>query len=344
MFLISGEISGQVSSGITREQCSSVVNSAGLSYEKGLYEECIKYLEEALKKCELSRQEKEYAMELLAKSYVEIKDPVKAESVVGEMLKKYPHYELNESANFESYNRLVNKYKIHPAFSIGIKNVIMWVGYNTSGVFTIPPGPVNTAPYRSGDYFFTYYGWAELEFGRGISLNADLMWWTSYYRKDFPKDNFDIHFEERPEFIEIPVFLKKYFPVRKNILPYAAAGAGWLYMTKAIANVSKYDRFGAVTYYENGVNTLPMRTRHNFEWLAGAGIGYKFRNVRMFLDIRYFGGLTSLTDPDHRMDNQVLANDYYYVDNSVKMTKFEFGASISYTLINSVKRIDTGRR
>jgi hypothetical protein len=36
--------------------------------------------------------------------------------------------------------------------------------------------------------------------------------------------------------------------------------------------------------------------------------------------------------------NQSLINDYFYVDNSIKLNQFELGVSISYALINSVKR------
>jgi hypothetical protein len=84
---------------------------------------------------------------------------------------------------------------------------------------------------------------------------------------------------------------------------------------------------------------LEMRNKNTYEWLAGAGIGYKLKNLRLFLDIRYFGGINSFTNANKRLSNSSLVNDFYYVDNSVKLNQFEIGASISYTFINSVKRV-----
>jgi hypothetical protein len=84
---------------------------------------------------------------------------------------------------------------------------------------------------------------------------------------------------------------------------------------------------------------MSMRNKNTFEWLAGAGIGYKLKNIRMFLDVRYYRGINSFTNASNRYDVPFLQSDYYYIDNSVKMNKFEIGASISYTLKNSVKKI-----
>jgi hypothetical protein len=83
---------------------------------------------------------------------------------------------------------------------------------------------------------------------------------------------------------------------------------------------------------------LPFRNRNTFEWLAGAGFGYKYRNLRMFFDARYFGGLNSITNPQKGIGSDILVKDFLYIDNAVRLTQFELGVSISYTLFNSVKR------
>lgn len=334
-----GSLLCQKQSAENLSDCSLQITSAEKLFEAGHYENCAASVERILLDCNLTRKEREYAMELLTKAYTEIPDEARASSSAETLLKKFPHYELSESRNFEPYNRLIRKYRIHPALSIGIRNVILWTGFNTTKVFALPDGSPNNEPYKPGNYFFSYYGWGELEFDRGISMNGDLMWWTSYFYKDFTHgDNLYIHYSEWPEFIELPLYVKKYFTIGRNLKPYITSGLGWLFMTKSVANVSKTNTTENITYYLNGIDMTAMRNRHNFEWIAGAGLGYRIKNVGLYLDLRYYKGLTCLTNPGRVQDDQLL-NEYYYIDNELKMNKFEMGASISYTFINSVKRV-----
>lgn len=322
------------------EVCSVMISAATGMYNEGHYEACIDQLKRVLSECDLSRNVKEEAMELLAKSYVEINDQKMADRSVEALLKEYPHYELNERENYESYNRLIKKYRIHPLFSVGARNVLIWIGYNTANFVEMPTGAVAINPYNGGNYFFSYYGWAELEFDNNISLNGDLMWWTCYFEKSYTKEpDFDLFYSENPVFVEIPVYMKKYFSAGSNLKPYVAAGIGWLYMTEAKGYASKYNRNERIRYWNSDIDVIDMRTRHNFEWVAGAGLGYKIKNLRFFIDARYYGGLTSLSDPEHGDVNELLFNDYFYTDSPLKLNKFEIGVSISYAFINSVKRI-----
>jgi hypothetical protein len=322
------------------DKCRKVIADAEMFFQDGLYDNSVELLERVLHDCEISGKEREHAMEILAKSYVELHDPGRAVSVVEAMLKKYPHYELNENENFEAYNRLVKKYRVHPLFSLGVRNTGLWTRFHTSRVHTLPDGPDNTALYNNEGYVFMYYGWAEVEFGKGISLNGDLVWWTARYDRDVVREpDIDLHYLEWLEFVEIPLYLKKYFNTGSNIMPYAAAGLGWFCMTKSKGNINNYNSLNDVASSYNDIQMMPMRNKNTFEWLIGAGIGYKIKNLRFFGDIRYYRGINSITDPAHRLDNRILSEEFLYVDNEVKLNKFEIGVSISYTFINSVKRI-----
>jgi hypothetical protein len=333
------------SAGLKDEKdCKTALAEADGMFQDGLYDGCIGLIEEVLKKCELTKGEKAIAFELLAKVYLETDDPAKAEAAVNMMLKNNPHYELNENDNSESFNRLEKKYKVHPRFSMGLRNTLDWMKYKTTKIYTLN-GLHYDEPYKKklegivNDFNWAYYGWAELEFDGGISLNGDLIFkWTNFIREmDTP--GFILTFKEQDNYIEVPLYLKKYFPVGKYVLPYVAAGVGWLYMAKATGNGTKdYPEPDRPSETTGDINMLEMRSRNNFEWIAGAGIGYKMKNIRIFADIRYYGGLNSITNPEKSIINNILLNDYLYVDNYVKLNQFELGASISYTFCNSVKR------
>ena len=110
-------------------------------------------------------------------------------------------------------------------------------------------------------------------------------------------------------------------------------------MTKATGNATK-DYSGEIPSVTTGdISMLEARNRNTFEWIAGAGIGYKLKNLRLFIDVRYYSGIKRITNPEQGLSNETLTNDYLYIDNSVKLNQFEIGASASYTIINSVKRI-----
>ena len=83
---------------------------------------------------------------------------------------------------------------------------------------------------------------------------------------------------------------------------------------------------------------VPYRNKSTFEWLIGAGYGYKYRNLRMFFDARYYSGFNSITNPEKVASDNNLVEDYLYIDNFVRLKQFELGVSISYTLFNSVRK------
>jgi hypothetical protein len=343
-------LTAQITSSVTRSDhdCSSIIKGADKLFQDGVYDKCITDLEGVLKACRLSRSEKEHAMELLAKAYIETDDPGKAESTVNVMLIKFPHYELREADNSEAYNRLVKKYKIHPEISIGIRNSADWIIYKPTKIYSVLDGLDYSAPYEHKGYGFMYYGWGEIEYDKDISINGELIYfWTKYDRNIKKAPGFNLNYWEINNFIEIPVYLKKYFHIGKNILPYVTAGMGWLKMTQANGNADiTYTKDDIITGKNadlnasiRNVNMGEMRNENTYEWIAGAGIGYKIKNLRLFLDARYYGGLNSFTNAAKRLSNTTLINDYFYVDNSVKLNQFEVGASISYTLTNKVKRI-----
>jgi hypothetical protein len=327
--------------------CMKKIAEADKYFLEGQYLKCINDLQSVLKVCSLSRPEKEHSLELLAKALIETDNIRKADSVVNRMLNKFPHYELKEADNFEGFNRLVKKYSIHPLLSIGVRNTMKYIHYQPVHIYSLLDGLDYSVPYSSPGYGFMYYGTGEIEFVKDVSINGDLIFfWSRFDRRFTSPPSFKLNYWEIDNYMHIPVYAKKYFHIGKNVLPYAAAGISWLYMTKSAGyaeiSYSKDDLvtgknadFSASSY---NMNVIASKNRNIYEWVAGAGVGYKIKNLRLFIDFRYYGGLNSVNDPSKRLSNTTLVNDYFYVDNKVKMSQFEMGATISYTIINSVKK------
>lgn len=333
---------------LDKPECSARIINAQAAYQAGLFINCIETLENALGSCAFSRKEKELVLELLAKAYVETGDQDNADETIHRLLTNYPNYELKEAENPELFNRLVKRYNIHPLFTLGVKNTANWLRHKTTKVYSVLDGLDYSQPLDESSYWFTYYGMAEYEFVDGISINADVMFFLSSYFRNFYKDpGFKLSYWEHDGFIEFPFYLKKYFHITRNVLGYASAGAGVFYMWKARGNVTlEYTSADVITGknadFEGGlynVDLLPMKNRLTGQWNAGVGFGYKIKNLRMFLDARYLGCTGSFTAPEKSDLFPELKNDFFYIDQEMKINQFELGATISYTLFNSVKRI-----
>jgi tetratricopeptide (TPR) repeat protein len=330
------------------EDCLTRLTDAESAYQNGQFNNCIDVLERALNLCIYSRSDKLRALEILAKSYVETGEMDKADATVNLLLKNFPHYESNDPENPELYNRLVKKYAIHPRFTIGAKNTANWLRRPTTKVYSVLDGIDYSQPLVESSYWFTYYGVAEYEFDHGISLSIDGMTFVSTYNRIFTKGpSFSLSYWERATYVEFPMYIKKYFHPAKNFLAYISCGIGPFINYSAKGNVTLSYKVADVVTGKNAdfdggmynFDVLPIKHKLNWQWNAGIGIGYTIKNLRFFIDTRYLGLMGSITAPENSDRIPELKNDYFYIENEMKLNQFEVGATISYTLFNSVKRI-----
>ncbi len=67
---------------ISKSDCIAKLSEAEMLFEKGQYDKCISLLNSITTSCELTKQEKARALELMAKAYLETDEPLKAEAAV----------------------------------------------------------------------------------------------------------------------------------------------------------------------------------------------------------------------------------------------------------------------
>ncbi|MFI5148755.1 MAG: hypothetical protein ACHQRM_03415 [Bacteroidia bacterium] len=329
------------------EQC---LQQAQDLFNNGAYDSCIVVLSKGIQQSFFDRKGKEDMLILKTKAYLEKDELENAELTLKGMIRHNPYYELNESQNTEDFNRLYNRFDIHDKLILGVRNALLVPTLPTTNVYSAKSGYNYADPYVTSKYILMYYGWAEYQFRDNTSANMEAVYWSLGYSRNMNMTNTtNFKISEQMHLIEIPVFERFYMPHNlnipflKNILSYAALGIGYLRMQDATANVNETILNPATGYlssfrYANGVNMMPMRTTNNFEWIYGIGIGYKVKRLRMYLDLRGYAPMNTLTNPGERTGNSNLYTNYSYVDNGIKLRKSELGASISYTLSNSVKK------
>lgn len=321
------------------------LQTAGELYNNGDYDGCISLLDSVSKNAWLTKKGRENIYTLKSKALLEKDEISQAEDVVYKILKKNPNYELIEENNNEDFNRLVKRFYVTPKFSLGVKNAVMNFNFTSTKTYSILEKVDYNVPYlKYGNGWYTnYYGWMEIQPFKSISFNFDLIYYTIGYYRVLTSNTRDwnLYYSENLTFLEIPTYVKKSFNV-KNFLFNINGGIGYLYLTNSKANVSLTYTEGAVdkSIYHNEIDITSLRKKNNFEWLAGGSIGYKIRNIRIYLDVRYFGGFANAVNPSQRNSNTELINEYSYVDNDFKYNKaLEIGASISYIFKHSVKKV-----
>lgn len=330
------------------QDCIDKYRSAETAYQIGLFTDCIRTLEGLLDSCDLSRKQKERTLQMLAKAYVETGETGKAESTVNLLLKNAPHYELNESENPEMFNRIVKRYEIHPKLSIGLKTAGDWYKHKTIKTYSVLEGLDYSPPIHDSGYFFTFHGFLEYEFLKGVSISIEGRKFSVRQGRAITKlPSFVLYYQEDVRFLEFPIYIKKNFDLGKSFSAYASAGSGLLYFREAsgIATLS-YTKDDIITGKNTDfddiitdIDMLPLKNKYTGFWNAGIGIGYALKNVRFFIDARYIGGLNSVNNPKNSHLIPELRDDYFYIDQEVRVNHFEAGFTISYTLLNSVKRI-----
>jgi hypothetical protein len=318
-------------------------------FNAGNYNACTRMLDSLGRIPYLNKRDRENLLTLLAKAYIEEDETQKSEEAVRQMLVNNPHYELIEANNTESFNLLVKSFEIHPLLSLGARNTVLAPTMITTKTYSQNPNLNYQTPYLTSKYFLMYYGWLELEFRKNLSVNMELIFWNLISgRKMDGNKGWIQNYNENMGFMEVPIYVRKYLKLQayKNFLMYGSAGGSWLYMHSANFSISNsipiYNSAGQLTGYSSNTSTnidiLPQRNVNTFNWLVGAGIGYKLKNITLTLDWRYYGGLNSLTNAGAPMKNALLAQTYFYTDNAVKLNKAELGATISFTLSHSVKK------
>lgn len=333
------------------EDCFAKYKSAEDAYQAGHFTICTEMVEEMLASCDFSRKQKERALQMLAKAYVESGETGKAESTVNLLLRNFPHYELKEAENPEMFNRMVKRYSIHPQLAIGVKNTLWWIRRKTMEVNSVLNTLDYSEPQRDSSFFFTYYGCAEYEFIKGLSINADISFLGWHMMRVInPDKTFYLSAFEYDRFVEFPIYLKKYFDLGKNFRLYISAGYGPFinYYARAdfdiIYTESAFPITGRHEYVDaslHNVDMRPLNNKYTGQWNAGAGFGYSYRNLRFYADVRYLGEVGSYKAPEKSYLIPELKETFFYVDQKLKINQFEAGVTISYTFLNSVKRLKT---
>ncbi|PCH66598.1 MAG: hypothetical protein COC01_07710, partial [Bacteroidetes bacterium] len=191
--------------------------------------------------------------------------------------------------------------------------------------------------YTSSENFgFTY----EKHLNYYNTLNLEYLWHSISYRHEFGDgENVSISYFERNSFNKLTFFLKtgyrkfKLVPELYGGLYYNLTNSGgWARASISYINSTDTVNINKSNYYEinNSRNNIPGV-------LLGGRLSLNFIRFGFYFDTRYTRDLKNLVDADNRFVFHESAYDYYYKENDVIMSSWEYGFGIYYNTFYKAK-------
>jgi hypothetical protein len=301
-----------------RVPCNRSLAAASKEYETGNFAYSVKLLSGCLGS--YSKQEGIEAYRLLALNHQALNDESKAIEAAQKMLQLKPDY--REFPYFDpiEFTKLLSGFDIWPRLEVGLKvglnlnTIRLGNGYSiTNAGQTFSPGWGGQAGFV-GEYFleqkWSFNG--EVLFERlGYSMEAE------------PISGWKQRYEEKLNYVSIPITARYYFLKRKNLCLAAEAGLQTQVLLSTTSNfVFEYAKTGYS--YRSSAQLNDNRKNVLFYGLGGLVVKQKVGFGMLVGSVRYAVGLNKKVNSDKRYSdiNFVLSNQY--VDNDIRFNPLYF--------------------
>jgi tetratricopeptide (TPR) repeat protein len=280
-------------------RCEEQYQLALTQYNYGLADSALSILEPCLLNQrihkELTRGGSVNIYRLAALSSIMIGNPEDAEKYIKELLKYQPDYAENwREGDLMEFRYMIEGVSSQPSFKLGI-----WAGFNVP-MLTLEKN--YTDPEKPGAQFsldghtgFQIGAVSEMTISRNLALEAGVG--MLHIRFDYQVQDPGIgeyQYEQEITYIEIPILMKYYLPLKGSLKPYLQGGVSGkfsLYLREDSEDYGKY----RLTESSNSDNILAtfITDLENLGIVVGGGITYNLKNINIGLDIRYAHHLKS---------------------------------------------------
>lgn len=324
-------------------------------YDQGRVHEIHPFIEDAITKDLMIKEDQIEAYKLLVLSYIYLDQSEDADRTMLELLKKNPLFAPNDTDPTELHH-LYDTYRTKPIFRTGLfygANLSMTEVLKLNGYQNLGEGTDEKGDYKSGLGVLNVGLLLEKDFfKRMITLETDFIYGTltNEYVQSTADGRIIKGTDEDPE-IEKQTFLGvnvivQYHPFYKeydyrNIKPYAFIGGSSNFLLNAIVNNSTSNKVtggtppprDAILYdykdknkeeEEEEDNNTTIRNNDNYYLLGGVGAKWQLGMVHLFLSGQYSYGLNNLT-----VQNNNAAD--FRVYNDIKMHYFQINLGLVYS-------------
>lgn len=325
--------------------CEEQLNAATAEFEAGRFYGIPAMLAPCIDKG-FTREQRQRAFLLLTQAYLLLDDPIGADNSYLEVLRANPEFLADTARDQIDVVYLSKRFTAAPIFSLSGR-----LGGNFSPVRVIStinssgePGVKNNYKLRIGYQAGVGVDW---HLSEQLAVTAELNYAFTSYRKTQVKFNNDLEeFNDKQNWLSVPLGAKYTFRVREEIRPYIVGGYAFniLFSDRGQIQISKRDKGeGSLDESSPDLSFNKYRRRINTSFFVGAGAKYKFGIDFLFAEMRYNFGLTNVVKPTTTYGASSPASEYGHVDDYFRIDNFSLTIGYVKPLYKprKVKRVRT---
>jgi hypothetical protein len=296
--------------------CSQNLLAAQRKYDQGQLMEVNKLLDACLE-IGFSKAEKIQAYRLSILSLLFQDEQEQAGELMVKLLKQEPSYLPNRAVDPSEYIILYDSYRTVPRFAIGIRG-----GFNNTrnrilNTYSLSNTTGNEVKYDNLTSLSLGITTSTALY-KNLHLNLDILYAGRGYSINDPFLDFVVSYEERQNYLELPLGLTYLFGKRKT-RPYLQAGVATAFLLEANALVQRNQLDGTREAVGPEFSVLNLRNSIQTSAFGSIGVRRKFGKAEVFAEARYYYGLMVNNNPDKRLSDKDLVFRYGHLDSDYSL-------------------------
>lgn len=325
--------------------CNNLIEEATDFYNSGRYDDCIRTLENGLKKCSLSKSKKEKAYILLINANIEKDSMPTVDKYFKLLLLNNPAFKIKDYDGIDDFKGNFENYYVLPRLSIGARLYYYFPTINVDSGYSVMPDLEPKSEYGTEgrlkiNFAFNY------RVTKNIEQFSEIGYFSVSYDDSLNNSYWKVKMREKLSYIQWDIGTKYYFNTYNRFNIYIVGGVSNHFLTSAklslttienrpdnlYTNVENYDE--KLKTLDN-FNTRDQRNPYVPYLILGSGFMYKFGNFAYGVDFRFYQHLRYLNNPQERL-NDKLIKEYSYMDNNFSLFRLDVSLSAIY-MFNKVK-------
>lgn len=274
---------------------------------------------------------------ILALSYLEMDEKQLALQSAKEMLRVDPTYKPSSISDPAEFHELIKSVLVIPKLSFGVSVSAGTIqGFpEVSEVYSIAES--NSRVYRTEGGFMLGTAMS-YQLNNAFSVNLELQVQQRDYGLDYDVSTVDLTMDERNTFLVAPLSGRYHFDINKRFQPYVQLGGYASRLLQSRASFTYDNTVNEESFNLENVNALDRRNKWDFGAVGGVGLLYKAGLGYFNLEMNYYRSFTDLVDDDQRYSNPTLHQQYYHLDDQLKL--HALSVSLGFHMILNYKVVD----
>lgn len=312
------------------QDCERQITQATKDYDAGQFKSAIDSVGKCLDNSS-DQRERWQSLRLLSMAYLAINENDKAKAAAIKLLEINPKYKASALKDPSDFVKLINSIPIIPKFSLGL-------GFSAGQIFTTTPDITdafyvsNQSKHYKGLNGFQFGLSSAYQINKSFGVAANIVVSNKNYEIDHSFTNWKLSAHEKLTYINVPVMVKYYIPVKTKIMPFAQIGGYAGYMIYGDNSFYATHESSESSYSLEHVSSLDRRNRMDYGITGGIGASYKYKEGQFFIEANYLRSFQNITNENVRYNYSDLFYNYFYLDDNLKLHNYSLSVGYSFYL------------